>query len=249
MNILIADDEQLARARLRSLLLELGGDYRLVGEAGDGDSAVRLCHSQPVDLVLMDIRMPPGSGLEAAARIAAMETPPAVVFVTAFDQHAVEAFERGAIDYLVKPVRAERLRQALERARALTRPQLQALNALESGDADQRERICTSYRGGVECVDLENVIYFQAEQKYVVVRHQGGRLLLEESLKNLETRHAKRFIRIHRNALVARRRLCGINKTPDGRHQARLRGCDDLLEISRRHLAEVRAFLRGKTGH
>jgi two-component system response regulator AlgR len=245
MNILIADDEYLARARLRAILQELGGDYHLVGEAGDSEMVVRLCRESSIDLVLLDIRMPPGSGLEAAAQLAHMETPPAVVFVTAFDEHAVEAFERGAIDYLVKPVRPERLRQSLERARALTRPQLQALHALDGAADDTAERICTSYRGGLECVDLDSVIYFQAEQKYVVVRHQGGRLLLEESLKNLELSYGERFIRIHRNALVAQHRICGILKSADGRHQARLRGCDDLLEISRRHLAEVRAFLKG----
>jgi two-component system response regulator AlgR len=245
MNILIADDEHLARARLRALLLELGGDYRVAGEAGDGDSVVRLCREQAIDLVLLDIRMPPGSGLDAAARLAQMKTPPAVVFVTAYDEHAVEAFERGAMDYLVKPVRPERLRQALERARALTRPQLQALHALGSGAESSQERICTSYRGGVECVDLDDVVYFQAEQKYVVIRHQGGRLLLEESLKNLENSYGERFIRIHRNALVARHRLYGIVKGSDGRSLARLQGCDDLLEISRRHLAEVRTFLKG----
>jgi len=170
-----------------------------------------------------------------------------VVFVTAFDEHAVDAFERGAMDYLVKPVRAERLHQALDRARALTRPQLQALNALDSGADNGTERICTSYRGGVQCVDLDTVIYFQAEQKYVVIRHQGGRLLLEESLKKLEQSYGDRFIRLHRNALVARHRLCGIVKAADGRHMARLRGCDDLLEISRRHLAEIRAFLKGRS--
>ncbi len=248
MNILIADDEHLARARLRAMLNDLGGDFRVMGEAGDGDTVVRLCRESAIDLVLLDIRMPPGSGLEAAAQLAHMETPPAVVFVTAFDEHAVEAFERGAMDYLVKPVRPERLRRALERARALTRPQLQALNALDNSANDESERICTSYRGGVECVDLDNVIYFQAEQKYVVVRHQGGRLLLEESLKNLEQSYGERFIRIHRNALVAQHRLCGILKASDGRHQARLQGCDDLLEISRRHLAEVRAFLKNSSG-
>jgi two-component system response regulator AlgR len=245
MNILIADDEHLARARLRALLTELEGDYHLVGEAGDGDTVVHLCRQSNVDLVLLDIRMPPGSGLEAAAQLAQMETPPAVVFVTAFDEHAVAAFERGAIDYLVKPVRPERLHRALQRARALTRPQLQALHAMDGNADEAPERICTSYRGGLECVDLDNVIYFQAEQKYVVVRHQGGRLLLEESLKQLEKNHVGRFIRIHRNALVARHRLCGILKGADGRFHARLRGCDDLLEISRRHLAEVRAFLKG----
>jgi two-component system response regulator AlgR len=147
-------------------------------------------------------------------------------------------------------VRLERLRRALERARALTRPQLQALQALESAASGEngRERICSSYRGGVECVDLDEVIYFRAEQKYVVVRHQGGRLLLEDSLKTLEDAYGERFLRVHRNALVAAARLAGIERTRDGRSMARLRGCDDLLEISRRHLADIRAWLKGNPG-
>jgi len=245
MNILIADDEHHARERLCALVHDLKGDYRVVGTVSDGGGVVSRCKEEPVDLVLLDIRMPMVDGMEAAAELAAMDTPPAVVFVTAFDRHAVEAFERGAIDYLVKPVRLERLRRALERARALTRPQLQALESAADVGDEAGERICTSYRGGMECVELKKIIYFQAEQKYVVIHHMGGTLLLENSLKSLEQSYGDRFLRIHRNALVSRQRLTGIEKGPDGRCYARLRGCDDHLEISRRHQAEVRAWLRG----
>jgi len=244
MNILIADDEGLARERLRNLIGDLIGDYRIVGEVGDGEAAVQRCAEANVDLVLLDIRMPRLDGMQAAARLAEMETPPAVVFVTAFDQHAVAAFERGALDYLVKPVRAERLRQALRRARALTRPQLAVLRAMTQ-PVEDGERVCGSYRGGLECVPLDDVLYFQAENKYVIVRHLGGQLLLEDSLKALERRYGERFMRIHRSALVARQRLHGIEKHRDGRCLARLRGSDDLLEISRRHLPEVRLWLKG----
>ncbi len=244
MNILIADDEHLARERLRVLIADIKGNYQVVAEVADGEAVVSRCAEGSVDLVLLDIRMPMVDGLAAAARLGQMETPPAVVFVTAFDVHAVQAFERGAIDYLVKPVRRERLQQALERARALTRPQLQALQALEGASRESGERICTSYRGGVECVDLDEVVYFHADQKYVVVRHQGGRMLLESTLKSLEDAYAERFVRIHRNALVARHRLSGIERSSEGRFFARMRGCDDLLEISRRHIAAVRAGLK-----
>jgi two-component system response regulator AlgR len=241
VNILIADDEPLARQRLRYLLADLQGDYVVVAEVADGEAVLRCCASQVVDLVLLDIRMPKLSGLAVASQLAQRNTPPAVVFVTAYNEHAVAAFERQAMDYLVKPVRLRRLQQALERARVLTRPQLEAVR-LASGAADRAARVCGSYRGGVECVELAQVIYFRAEQKYVEARHAGGVLLLEASLKSLEDAYGDDFLRIHRNALIARDRLTGIGKQ-DGLTVARLRGCDEVLEISRRHLAQVRAWL------
>lgn len=250
MKILIADDEPLARERLRRLLQELEGNYRVVAEVEDGEAALRRCATHPVDLVLLDVRMPLLNGLETAGRLAQSKHPPAVVFVAAHDEFAPQAFERQALDYLVKPVRRERLRKALERARPLARPQLEALRLLQDGTGEAPaaagERICASFRGRVECVPVDQVRYFQADQKYVVVHHPGGELLVEDSLKSLEKQYGERFLRVHRNALVAKRCIQGIRKDPGGRHMILLHDQNGALEISRRHLAEVRAWLKDR---
>jgi two-component system response regulator AlgR len=131
MKILIVDDEAHARSRLRSLIEEIGAPHRVIGEADNGTDAVQRCRNGDVDLVLLDIRMPGQDGMEAAADLARFPTPPAVIFVTAYDEHALAAFERQAVDYLLKPIRRERLEKALEKAATLNRPQLQALQALQ----------------------------------------------------------------------------------------------------------------------
>lgn len=244
MKILIVDDETHARSRLRSLIEEIGPPSRVVGEADNGTAAVDRCKSGDVDLVLMDIRMPGQDGLAAAAELAKFPTPPAVIFVTAYDEHALAAFERDAVDYLLKPIRRGRLEKALEKAASLNRPQLQALQALK-GQPDAGY-ISVSFRGGLQRIPLNEVIYFQADQKYVTVCYSGGEALLEDSLRSLEERYDERFIRIHRNALIARDRLLGLQKIAGGGCTVSLSGSDTALEVSRRHLAEVRKLLRGK---
>ncbi|MEE9357137.1 LytR/AlgR family response regulator transcription factor [Candidatus Vondammii sp. HM_W22] len=239
MKILIADDETYARSRLRSLVEELGPAYHVAGEAANGAEAVSRCKLLDIDLVLMDIRMPEMDGLEAAARLAGLKTPPAVIFVTAFEEYALAAFEENAVDYLLKPIRRQRLEKALAKAAALTRPQLSALQQ-ESGPG----YISATIRGGLERIPVENVIYFLADHKYVTARHTDGEALLEDSLKALEERFGQRFIRIHRNALVARERLKSLQKGSDGRCHVCLEGSDELLEVSRRHLASVRRLLK-----
>ena len=243
MRILIADDETHARQRLRQLVNEIGEPYLVVGEAANGLQAVTDCEALGVDLVLMDIRMPGMDGLEATAELANHQTPPAVIFVTAYEEHALAAFERNAVDYLLKPIRSRQLKSALEKAATLTRPQLQALQELMG--ADEKEYISASFRGGLVRIPFNDVIYFRAEQKYVTARLLEGEALLEESLKSLEERFAAHLLRVHRNALVVRDRLKGLQKTADGRSHVSLEGCDELLEVSRRHLAEVRRLLRG----
>ncbi len=242
MRILIVDDEAPARERLRSLVEEIGGPYRIAGEAANGQQAVERCRDDEVDLVLMDIRMPGKDGIAAAAELATLGTPPAVIFVTAYEEHALEAFKGPAVDYLLKPIRRAHLERALERATVPTRPQLQAL---EARNDDGPEHISFSYRGGVQRIPVDDIVYFQADHKYVTVRHTGGEALLEESLKSLESRMGDRFFRIHRNALVARKRLVGLEKGADGRSLVRLSDCDERLEVSRRHLPEVRRWLKG----
>ncbi len=242
MKILIADDEQLARERLVRLLNEIGPPYEVAGQVGSGEEAMELCSSLAVDLVLMDIRMPGMDGLEAAAQLMTQDPAPAVIFVTAYEEHALEAFDRNAVDYLLKPVRQERLLSALDRAQALTRVQLQALDDLNGGGESY---VYSNFRGGILRIPADDIYFFHAEQKYVVARHPGGEALLEESLKSLEEKMGDRFLRIHRNALVAKRFLNALEKRPDGRFHACFSGIDDQLEVSRRHLSEVRRWLKG----
>ncbi|MET0013714.1 MAG: LytTR family DNA-binding domain-containing protein [Sedimenticola sp.] len=241
MKILIVDDELPARGRLRALIEELGAPYQVVGEAANGHEALQFCSEQEVDLLLLDIRMPGKDGLAVAAELSEWETPPAVIFTTAYEEHALEAFEDNAVDYLLKPIRSARLEKALQRAATLTRPQLQAIESLRKPAA---ESISVSYRGGLLRIPLDEIIYFKADQKYVTIRHEGGEVLLEDSLKALEERYGERFLRIHRNALIARDRLGGLVKGPEGHAMASLRGVDEQLEISRRHLPEVRRWLK-----
>lgn len=240
MRTLIVDDEQLARERLMHLVQALP-DWEVAGEAGNGAEALTFLQHNPVDVVLMDIRMPGMDGLEAARHLAAMPDPPAVVFCTAYTDHALEAFEANAVDYLVKPIRRERLAAALSKARKLTPEVLTGSGLSESG---ARSHLCARVRGDLKLVPVENVVYLQAEHKYVTVRHTGGELLIEDSLTNLEEEFGERFLRIHRNALVALTFLTGLEKNDGGHPVVTLKGVDDRLEVSRRNLPAVRQKIK-----
>ncbi|MCG5536145.1 LytR/AlgR family response regulator transcription factor [Ectothiorhodospira mobilis] len=242
MKVLIVDDEQPARERLASLLRALP-EYEVAGEAANGVEAVRVAAQTHPEIVLMDIRMPGMDGLEAARHMAQMETPPAILFVTAYETHAIEAFEVQAVDYLLKPVREERLRSALEKAQRPNRAQLEGLNQ-STREETARSHICARVRGNLELIPVESVHYFQADQKYVTVRHDGGEVLIEEPLKALEEEFGDRFLRIHRNALVARDRFSGMERRDHGGFEVVLKGSEERLEVSRRHVAEVRRFLK-----
>jgi two-component system response regulator AlgR len=242
MKILIVDDEQLARERLEQLLREIGSPHQVIGQAASGEEAIKLCSSHAADLVLLDIQMPGMNGLEAASHLMAQDPAPAVIFVTAYDEHALEAFDRNAVDYLLKPVRRERLEAALNRAQALTRVQLQALDELQE---DPDNYVYSNFRGGVLRIPVKEIYFFRAEQKYVVARHTEGEALLEESLKSLEQQLGEQFLRIHRNALAAKRYLNAMEKRQDGHFQVCFRDIEERLEVSRRHLPEVRRWLKG----
>jgi two-component system response regulator AlgR len=242
MKVLLVDDEAPARERLRRLIEELDDGHEVVGEAGNGEDAVNAARELDADLVLLDIKMPGMGGLEAAAALAELEPPPAVVLVTAYSEYALDAFEHQVADYLVKPVRRDRLRAALERLPLTTRAQRAPGPDEEAGDL--RRHLSAQYRGGVQTVPIDDVLYLLAEQKYVTVRHSAGRMLIDESLKSLEQEFPDRFLRIHRNALVATRQLVGLEKGADGASLAVLSGCEERLPVSRRHLPEIRRFLR-----
>ena len=241
MKALVVDDEPLARERLKSLLAETG-EVTLSGEARNGRDALEHCEHQRPDVVFMDIRMPVMDGLEAARHLDLLEFPPAVVFCTAFGDHALEAFEANAVDYLVKPVRVERLRAALAKVRRWSGEEKR--HALQAGERRQRSHLCARVRGSLVLVPVADIDYLQAEDKYVVVHHSRGQVLIEEPLKALEEEFDDCFVRIHRNCLVARAKLAGLTRAADGRLFASLEGVDATLEISRRNLPGLRKLVR-----
>ena len=216
--------------------------HRLVGEAVNGLEALGMSHSLEPDIVLMDIRMPGMDGIEAARHIARLDEPPAVIFTTAFSDHALEAFETHAVDYLLKPVKQDRLQAALDAAIRPTRAQATRSDDLLSG-LEVRQHICARVRGNLVLVPIDSIFYFHAEQKYVTVRHTEGEVLIEDALKTLETEFADRFVRIHRNALVNLTALAGMHSDNDS-HQVTFRDIEDRLEISRRHLPGVRKIIK-----
>ena len=244
MRVVIVDDEALARERLRRLLAEFPG-YEVVGEAGDGEQALALIRAQNPDLVLLDIRMPGTDGLQVARQLSEEKTPPAVIFTTAFSEHALSAFDASATAYLLKPIRKEKLREALQRAR---RPSRATQLTVERTDAarPKREFVLATTREGLVRVPADDIVYFLADQKYTTVHHLHGEVLIEESLKTLEQDFAPWFLRIHRKALVATRFILSLErgKTDDDEHHlVRLRHASEPLPVSRRRLAEVRRFL------
>jgi len=237
VRILIADDEAPARARLAALLAAASGGYEVVAQAANGAEVLAQCEQCAVDLVLLDIRMPGTDGIQAALALAEHANPPAVVFVTAYDEHALAAFEANAIDYLLKPVRPERLMRALEKARALSGDQQSAL-------ANVGAYLNVSYRGGMSRIPASDVIFLRADSKYVEVWYPGGMALTEESLRAIEDRLPDVFLRVHRNALVAPDRVRELRKG-GGRLLLLLHGSDEPVEVSRRHAPAVRQLLRG----
>jgi len=236
LKVVIADDEPLARERLRMLLVD-EPEVEVVAEAGDGQQAIDACAEHHPHAVLLDIAMPGIDGLETARRLAMSSPATAVVFCTAYDAHALSAFEAAAIDYLVKPVRPERLAAALERVRTF-------LAGRPSSGNGRRTHLCARLRGSLRLIPVEEVRYLQAEEKYVVVHHARGEDLIEESLKSLEDEFADRFVRIHRNCLVARQELVELRRGTDGHVQALLRNGPSPLEVSRRCVPALRQTLR-----
>lgn len=244
--ILIVDDEAPARERLRDLLGDIAGEQpnRVVGMVGNGLEALRLLETTPVDVILVDIRMPAMDGIEFAQHAALLKPAPPIIFVTAYDEHAVQAFELNAIDYLLKPARADRLAAALQKARHATPVTREALDTI----AEPRRHLTCSERGKIHLIPIADVLYLKAELKYVTARTAGREYLLEESLVQLEQEFAERFVRIHRNCLVSRAAVVGFERSVgedggEGYWSVRLNGLDELLPISRRQWANVRAVL------
>jgi len=244
MNVLIVDDEQLARQRLRHLLGETG-DYTIVGEAANGEQALQKAQLSNPDLILMDIRMPGMDGLEAASYINRLDNPPAIIFTTAYSEHALKAFDTHAVGYLLKPIKQEHLNEALQSAKKLNRAQINYLRSDEKNGA--RSKICVKIRGCLELVPVSEILYFKADQKYVTLRTLDHEYLIEESLKTLETEFENQFTRIHRNALISETAINGLVKNSSGQACLTFRDIEDQLEVSRRHLPEIRKKLKNNS--
>lgn len=233
MKVVIVDDEPLARRRLESMLADCD-DMQIVASLGDAEAALTLCEEQQVDLLLLDIRMPGLDGLQAARRLRTMQNTTQIVFCTAFEQHAIDAWEVRASDYLLKPVSLARLGQALARVRDL------------AARAPEPAWLHARMRGEDLRIALDEVLYLVAEDKYVNAHLADGRsILLEDSLKALQEAHPERLLRLHRSCLIPVERLLGIRSLPDGGAEARIAGSDVCLEVSRRNLPAVRRLLRG----
>lgn len=244
MRVLIVDDEKLARERLRELLNDIGG-YTVVGEAMNGAEAVEKASELNPDVLLMDIRMPGMDGLEAAMHLMGMESPPSVIFTTAYDQHALDAFEVNAVDYLLKPIRKDRLANALTKAKKLTQKQAREISQARA-ESQARTHISVHLRGNIRLVPVPEIVYFLADSKYVAVRTRAEEHLIEDSLVNLEKEFGDRFLRIHRNALVATQSIKGIEKSSAGTWQVSLKEIESRLDVSRRHTAAVRRWARSR---
>ena len=242
--ILIADDEAPARARLRDLLDECRERFALaiVDEARNGREVLDVLNREKVDIVLLDIRMPEMDGMEAARHIAGMEAPPAIIFTTAFDTYALKAFEVNAIDYLLKPIRMERLLTALGKVRAAPPISRQALDAAAN---QPRRHLSVHERGKIHLVPISEVLYLRAELKYVTIRTAQREYLVEESLTSLEEEFKDAFIRIHRNCLVARAAIGGFERNTEESESGwavLISGTGEKLPVSRRQQHVVKQF-------
>jgi two-component system response regulator AlgR len=244
MKILICDDEHLARERLKRLIDE-EGVHQVVAEAENGADAVQKVNEFDPDIVLLDVRMPGMDGIEAAQHLSSREEPPAIIFCTAYDEYALEAFKVDAVGYLMKPVRSEDLSAALQKATRLNKSQVESLNqAAKALESRRRSHISAKTHKGIELVPIDDVRYFRADQKYVTVRHSSGELLIDETLKMLEDEFGDQFVRIHRNSLVAVKYLDGMELNTPGHYQVKFKGVDDKLVVSRRHIAALRKVMQ-----
>jgi two-component system response regulator AlgR len=250
LKILIVDDEPLARSRLRELLgdIEAQMPNQVVAEAGNGLLALEVLREQAVDVVLADIRMPGMDGIELASHLGRMTSPPAVIFTTAYDNYAVQAFDLNAVDYLLKPVRAQRLLAALQKVPAQhPDPALLAGIGQEMRGSGRTHLSCHE-RGRLLLVPVSEVLYFKADLKYVTARTVEREYLLDEALTHLETEFAERFIRLHRAVLVAKPALAGFEKglaeDADAYGWALLRGVPEKLPVSRRQWVPAKAIVK-----
>jgi len=244
LTVFIVDDEPPARNRLKELITDCSAQLslQLVGEAGNGQEALDKLAETPAEVVLLDIRMPQMDGIELARHLNKLEQPPVIIFTTAYDAYAIQAFEQHAVDYLLKPIRLGRLFDALSRARDAVPIRTEVLQELMP---EPRTHLSVHERGKLILVPITDVLYLRAEMKYVTVRTAEREYLIEESLTALEREYAARFVRIHRSCLVAKAAIAGFEKGGDEGESGwllKLKGLDEKLPISRRQWAGVKSF-------
>jgi len=247
LRVVIVDDEAPARSRLRDLLADCAQQLPLTveGEAESGRAALALLAQRKADVVLLDIRMPEMDGIEVAQHLQKLDDPPAVIFTTAYDVYAIRAFEVHAVDYLLKPIRASRLREALLRLRSAARPKPETLRELQPGP---RAFLSAQERGRIHLIPIGDIIYLKAELKYVTARTAVREYLIEESLTRLEQEYAERFARVHRNCLVAKDAIRGFERAAgdggEGHWVVVLNACDEKIAVSRRQQHIIRGLGR-----
>lgn len=246
LRVFIVDDEPPARNRLRELLSDCNEQLSLevVGEAGNGQEALDKLMEVTADVVLLDIRMPQMDGIELAQHMQKLPYPPVIIFTTAYDAYAIKAFELRAIDYLLKPIRLGRLFDALNRARSAVPVQVEVLRELLP---EPRRHLSIHERGKIHLVPIEQVLFLRAELKYITVRTSDREYLIEESLTALEKEFAARFVRIHRNCLVAKEGIEGFERGGGEEGEGsgwmvRLKGLPEALAISRRQQYIVKEY-------
>jgi len=237
--VILVDDESLARQRLARMLENHDG-FEIVAEGANGLEAVELVRERDPDLVFLDIRMPGMDGLEAARHISKFKQPPAIIFCTAYDDYALDAFDVNAVGYILKPVRNEQLGKALTQAQKLNPLQLDSVQP----ETTTRSHMSVKTHAGIELIPLDEITHFQADNKYVVAFHNGREIVVDDTLKALEDQLGDDFLRIHRNCLVAKQFIQRLERFQAGQSHMRLLGVDEPLMVSRRHLSQVKATLK-----
>lgn len=243
MDILIVDDENLGRARLVRLVTDLG--YTELYEASNAAEAWEIIQTTDPEVVLLDIEMPGENGIELANKISALDQPPAIIFTTAYDQYALDAFNTIASGYCLKPVQKEQLQAALKKAGTATKLIHNSMQQTQTADEApaKRQNITSKGHRGVDLIPINDIRIFMADQKYVQVISTHGLALIDETLKDLEEEFATQFIRIHRNALISVKYIKGLERDGKGHYIVKLEGVEEKPLVSRRYTAKIKQLL------
>ncbi len=250
LDVVIVDDERLARSRLVRLVSDLG--YEVIAEAQNATEAMNAIESHDPAVVLLDIEMPGETGLQLAEKIGQLDQPPAVIFTTAYDQYALEAFSAFAVGYLLKPINQQQLATSLDKAQTITKAQLAHIEQSPLNDQNrahsttppsQPQNITVNSHRGVDLIPIDSIRCFIADSKYISVVADENEALIDGTLKQLEAQFNGQFVRVHRNALVAKQYIGGLERAVEGHYTVRLKGIQRQPVVSRRYLSKVKAMV------